>query len=282
MEKTTKNQNTKEAMIIFIGIGGILLIISGYFLIPFVFSQKSSDLPPLQEDVSDEEAFHFISLKEAYELLKTQEITVIDVRSASDFYTQHLIDSIHRESTEFQAFLSDTNNTNDSPVVLLIGYTEEKGSLLYTQTVLEQTFPQITIFTLSGGFSSWESASYPILRAGDPTDPTDQSKVTYITPQEAHKRIPIEDLLLLDVRASNDFKQDHIDISQNIPLPLLEKKRNELSRSKTILVYGANALESFQAGVRLFDLGFFQVLTLDGGYTTLIETAPASPQKNQE
>lgn len=281
MEEYTKNhQNTKETTIILVGIGSILLIISGYFIIPLFFSEKTSGNNPSQKDVS-EETFHFISLKEAYDLLNTQNITIVDVRSGSDYYSQHIIDSIHRESAEFQNFLSSQRNKEESLIVLLVGYTEETGSLLSTQILLEQTFPHITVFTLSGGFSSWREASYPSFRAGDPTDPIDQTKVEYISPQEAHTRIPTQDIFLLDVRNVNDFKQDHINISHNIPLSLLESKRTEIPRSKIILAYGTNAMESFQAGVRLFDLGFFQVLTLDGGYQTLIETAPGA-QKSQE
>jgi len=50
------------------------------------------------------------------------------------------------------------------------------------------------------------------------------------------------------------FAQGHVPNAINIPLLDLERRRNELSPLKKILIFGVTDVAEFQAGVQLYDL----------------------------
>ncbi|MEI6650502.1 MAG: rhodanese-like domain-containing protein [Candidatus Moraniibacteriota bacterium] len=116
---------------------------------------------------------------------------------------------------------------------------------------------------IRNGLAGWESAGGAVLTAGDPSSVIDQSKVSLVTPDQFSALLKGKDIYyrLLDVRSSGTPAEGAL----HIPLADLESRKKDLPIATNIAVCGENGVEAFQAGVRLFELGFYSVKTLDGG-----------------
>lgn len=79
--------------------------------------------------------------------------------------------------------------------------------------------------------------------------------------QKTSKKYDANDpnLILLDVRTSQEFDSDHAEKSINIPLDLLESKLNTLSKDKTIIVVCASGMRSSAAIKILKNAGFEKI-----------------------
>ena len=116
---------------------------------------------------------------------------------------------------------------------------------------------------IKDGLTGWEASGGAVVTPGDPTSVIDQSKVSLVTPDQFSALLKGKDIYyrLLDVRSSGTPAAGAL----HIPLSDLESRRSDLPIATNIAVCGENGVEAFQAGVRLFELGFYSVKTLDGG-----------------
>jgi len=78
-----------------------------------------------------------------------------------------------------------------------------------------------------------------------------------------------ENLIILDVRTHEEFKEGHIDGAINIPHDSVENQLEQLDISKMILVYCGVGSRSAYASDVLFRLGY-DVYNMYGGYKTII------------
>jgi len=269
MPKNTPN----DLKVILVGAGLIILVVTASFWQSFF--TKEETVEDVAEKASDAIQTQFLSPEEAKHFIDSENAAILDFRSDADFHDEHMIGARNVSLETLPNFVEDTAASSKiGQSLLLVGY--EDMSFIPDQAgqYLESELDKTAVFALTGGFESWKEKSYPTVRAGDPTDPADQTKITYIKPAAALAKIANDStFFILDVRDPSTYKQDYIDASVNIPLHRLEARREDIPRSRPILVYGENALESFQAGVRLFDMGFFQTETLNGAYTNLISSA---------
>ena len=269
MKSSSPNNDTR---ILLVGI--ILIVITLVF--SFGIPKFSKDESETQNTPAENPLKHvnFIDPKEAHTLLGSGNIRILDFRSESDFYSEHIIDSINISPEKLEVYTQNTLlKENQNTVILLISYAQRSEILSGATVHLTSKLPNAKVFSLSGGFEAWKNGAYPTLRAGDPTNPVDQAKVEYIKPSEVLTFITAnQDVVALDVREESEYKKDYLDVTKNIPLKKIESEKDSLPRGQSIVVFGSNALESFQAGVRLFDLGFFQVYTLDGGYDAILSS----------
>jgi len=267
-------------------IGSLLigLTVASSLILTFWKDRKEESSLIIQEQTSVPQTLNFISLQEAQKIIQEDNTLVLDIRSDASYYSEHLLNSENISLDELSVWTSRLKEKGNLPsTILLIGYETQAISLSQATKYLESQLETTAIFTPTGGFEAWSSQSFPTINAGDPTNPIDQTKIQYISSQEALNRIASDPLLfILDTRSTEDYKKDYINTSQNIPLPLLEKKKADIPFGRTIFVYGENALESFQSGVRLFDMGFFDVLTLDSGYSELTSLTENSPRPSDQ
>lgn len=73
------------------------------------------------------------------------------------------------------------------------------------------------------------------------------------------------DLLLLDVRESNEFDYARIEGSLLIPLSLIPLKANELEPDRETVVICHHGMRSMQASAYLERCGFSKLFNLNGG-----------------
>jgi rhodanese-related sulfurtransferase len=139
----------------------------------------------------------------------------------------------------------------------------------------------ITHFAIEGGLPAWETVGGQVVTFGDPNSPTDHSKVTLLDEKAFSGLFESEESRhqLLDVRSSGEKLSES---ALWIPLSELEARRGEIPPATSIALCGENGLEAFQASVRLFDLGFASVQTLDGSCDSLLELSDSDEETVDE
>ena len=147
-------------------------------------------------------------------------------------------------------------------LVIIIGSIKNPDANELALSILKEK--NIENWFLAGGFEEWSQKGYPTISQGNPSDFVDQSKVTFITKENLLPLVGDNSVLILDTQSDDNYHRKHIKGALHITLNDLEKKANEIPSNKRVVVYGENELESFRAGVRLFDLNFFSVETLRG------------------
>ena len=84
--------------------------------------------------------------------------------------------------------------------------------------------------------------------------------------EKAHEMLAenTEQIILLDVRAEEEYRTEYIPGAINIPLPELENRIGELDMSKTVIVYCKSGSRSGTASETLAQHGFIVYNMLDG------------------
>lgn len=192
-------------------------------------------------------------------MLNNQNLVIIDIRSRPEFDKEHI-----RKSKNM--LINDlTGLPKDKEYVIVFGdsSTAELSSL---GTKLEDN--GINNFSyLKGGFLSWKSGYNATVSEGDPNSFLDQAKVKYISSDELNKAMRTEkNIYPIDLRSNGQFVEGHIKGSANIPLSNLENEESKIPSGKKIILYDVDGLGAFKGSVRLYDLGFFNVLCLSDGF----------------
>jgi len=191
---------------------------------------------------------------------------MIDVRDATEYAALHIPDS----------FLVTAESVHDFPLrddeeILIVG--DDSDIVRSVSHILAAK--GVPHFVIEGGLPAWEAAGGLIVNHGDPTSASDLSKVDLVTVQEFSALVSSETVRyrVLDVRSDGEkLTGDAI----WIPIGALESRRGEIPPATNIALCGTDGIEAFRAAVRLFDLGFMSVKTLDGACTDLGTELPAS------
>jgi rhodanese-related sulfurtransferase len=259
-----KKSQEKKALIV--GFTLILLVVLFAFIKPyFGKNQTNNSKTASQKEIQD---YPQISFSDLQNKIRSQEnLQVIDIR-ANDFYgAEHIIDSINIPIEELET--SKINAGTDKLIVVLSEGSEADKTNEYQaiQLIKDKGFKDVT--ALSGGMLSWKNNNGQTISWGDPNSFVDHSKVTFVSVEDLKKYISDRNtIFVLDVRPPSSFTSGRIANAINIPLENLEERRSEISSTKNIVVYGDTDIQSFQAGVKLYDLNFFSVQVLQGGFSS--------------
>lgn len=261
MEKTEK----KNILVFGIGLVLILLIASFIFLKPYFKkndeNKNTYDNSALVKALKKAQKITSEDLRK--KILNEKTVVIIDIRDANSYNQEHITDSINIPYPDLEKSLVALDK---SKTYILVDDGLELQAAYAAGGIFEKN-DFSDIFYLSGGFVAWKNKTNLTVSAGDPTSFIDQSKITYINSDELKKIIEVEaNVLIIDVRERSRFEEGHIKNSISIPLNELEKERKQISFGKKVVVYDdENKLEAFQAGVRLYDVGFFDVKVLSDG-----------------
>jgi len=186
---------------------------------------------------------------------------IIDVRSEIEYQASHVTDSISAPAER----LSEYFPAQEGEEIIVVPSEDEavmaKVAMIFSGKNVRYAF-------IKGGIAAWERAGGQIVSFGNPSSPTDRSKVAFTTADDFKKAVEDQELLhaIVDVRTKESFAKSHIPEAMNIPLPELERRRAEIPPATNIALYGETELDAFQAAIRLFDLGIFSVKTLNIGF----------------
>ncbi len=251
------NNKPKEKLVLLIGFLLIAVVALVTFLRPSFRGSKTKDFSADSQQVKE---YPRISAKELAERLKNKEnIFILDVRTADEYQMEHIVDSASAPLEELNK--KEIDAAIDAVIVILGSGSDQSDQAAEIMEI--KGFQNLLV--LSGGLTAWKNNNGQAVSWGDPTSFVNQSKVTFISLEDAKKALDEKKpVYFLDVRPADQFSS-HISGAVNIPLNELEKRRSELPLGKEIIVYGATELESFQAGVKLYDLNILSALVLRGG-----------------
>lgn len=250
---------------------GVLIIIclvfiwtiSGYFKMKQNKTQAENDKTETENlrIENEKKAFNSLPFIKPVELKKAmfkKEIPlIVDLRDDTSYQKNHIINSISLKNL-------DTNQTDKD--IVLITENGNDSSLSQIHKSLTEKNNRVTI--LEGGIVAWEKSGGMTISLGDPNSNVDRMKIQLIEPRDVNKIYAEQpnSTLIIDVRREGNFAKSHIPGAINIPILDLEKKYGEIPTKINTYVYGEDELSSFSAGVMLYDLGFFNAKTINGGF----------------
>jgi len=258
----TRKTTRKDTTIVFIG-GLLIFLVGGIFFFQRFWHNRSPEQVvenPLDIVAPDENTLASVTSETVRQKIANEEkVTIIDVRDPEIFKEEHIPHSLSMSLGTLATFLPNA----DELVVIVYTTTDTQ-----TLEIIQNTFRQKSIraFLLEGGFEEWKRTGNQTVSFGDPNSLLDQSKVVFITPEEALTLLKdtTQPVFLLDVQSEKNYQKKHIKSAKNIPLDQLERRSSEIPPSTTVIVYGESELISFQAGVRLSGLNIVTTKTLKG------------------
>ncbi|MCX5839092.1 MAG: rhodanese-like domain-containing protein [Deltaproteobacteria bacterium] len=127
-------------------------------------------------------------------------------------------------------------------------------------TALQQGYARVSV--LRGGIPAWKEAGFDtISQERIPRVPTESIKPERLARWLLEKR----DLLILDIRREERFREGHLPGAINIPLYRLHERYSEIPLNRPVLVVDDRGLRSFLASSYLVRKGVADVKRLFGG-----------------
>lgn len=95
---------------------------------------------------------------------------------------------------------------------------------------------------------------------------TEEEKVMVdtIDTLEAKEIINNDNYIIIDVRTEEEYNEEHIKDSINIPLDIIDTIEDRVAKSVEVIVYCRSGNRSKQAADRLIELGYTKVYDLGG------------------
>lgn len=193
-----------------------------------------------------------------------ENFSIIDIRPSDEYEREHILNSENISVSEIETTMRALDKKK---TYILI----DNGISLEAASVAINFFSRAgfeNAFYLDGGFLEWKNQSGSTISSGDPESLIDQLKIKYISAEKLKELMAVEkNLLIIDLRAKNQFNEGHLDNAVNIFLDDLEKQIWQTASSgKKIILYGEENLDTFKGAIRLFDMGFMNTMALSGGF----------------
>jgi rhodanese-related sulfurtransferase len=194
-------------------------------------------------------------------IIQKDDLVILDVRSEEEYKKEHLANSTNISLVNLQEMAASLQK-DKTYIILDDDYSQ--SSILAIKILAENKI--FNTFYLKGSFSGWKTQYNPTISSGDPNSFVDQSKVKYIKSDKL-KELIVQDakLLVIDLRNVEAFKAGHIKGATNIFLEDLEKEKAKIPLGRKIVLYDNDGVWAFMGAVRLYDMGFFNILTLSDG-----------------
>ena len=204
------------------------------------------------KDLNDviKNSMKLLNPKEFDQIAKKENTIILDVRHQNDFVKGHIPGSIFIGlNGSFAPWVGSLIKNVNTQILIVSPKNKEQETILRLSRV---GFDNVVGF-LKGGFKSWNK------------------KINYI------ESLDVEDIikeknknLFIDVRAKNEFDNDHIDEFVNSPLTDLETNINKFKNSReTIYINCAGGYRSVIAISILKKYGINNTIDIKGGYTAL-------------
>lgn len=258
---TGVHKSHKEVQIIAIGI--ILITLVGiYFFGKSLWQGERRDEASYQSLVgeNEDETYPTITPQSLQKMISTpgEKFTLVDIRSRDAYNLSHIRNALSYPDTS----LTSVTLPAGSRIIVIGSDTDEDLNNSVAKYLNDKG---LNYAFLKGGHNSWVTENQAVVTTGDPSSFIDQSKVRFVSPEDVKKRFQNnEKIFVLDVQPAENYRIKHLKDAQNIPLAELETRIAEVPSGERIVVYGTNEAESFQAGVKLFDLNIFGVETISG------------------
>ncbi len=251
----------QDVTAIIVGFGLVIAVVV-FFTIKSASKNPEEIAAPVALDEEDSMNLPSVSPKEIIQgsVFSKQE-PIFDLRTDVEYQAAHIIGAISLPADT----VTDATEITEKSIVIV----PSADSVSAKKAVDILAKKGVSMRQIEGGMRGWEAAGGRVVVFGNPSSPIDRSKVHFVS-LESFKSI-VEDTkilhMILDIRSKKEFDRAHVPGAYNIPFSELEKRRAEIPPATNIALYGDNDIESFQASVRLFDMGMFAVKTLDVNFT---------------
>lgn len=260
--RTSYESNNKDSKTVLVGGLLILLVAGGFFLQQYWHGRSKEQNSQDEGGASSQngESLPTITAETvSQKIINGEKVHLLDLRDSESFKMEHIPHSLFLSPGALVSYLPSP----DELTVVVYSAKDSQTLEIIKNSLRQKSFKA---FLLEGGFEEWKRKGYQIISSGDPNSFNDQSKVIFITPAEALALLKdtTQHIFLLDVQSEQAYQKKHIKSAKNIPLAELEKRSGEIPPSTIVIVYGDSEMTSFQAGVRLSDLGIITTKTLSG------------------
>lgn len=232
------------------------------FMLGKAWYEKRQDAAATVSQESGLTGLRFISAENILDRIKkSEDIRFIDIRPRASFEANHLIDSEWLGLAEIATYSAPTGQ------LIVVIYGEENSNDQLRDIHARFTEKKMTFAFLEGGIQTWIAKGGTVISESDPNSYIDQTKVLTIAPEKVTElQATLVRSVIIDVRSDREYSQGHISGAINVPFSRLEKDRGTIPSIGSMFVYGANESDTFQAGTRLFDMGFFGLRIITGGF----------------
>ena len=264
-----KGKKEKIALILGFFLILIVILITLFRSKLFTSSDNSSQFD-FNAQISSELGYNTINAKDLNKKIllakKDSPITLLDIRPFDSYIKEHLIDAVNLTPDDFPL----NSKIDPRSQVIVIGADENDEDIKKTVDELKkEKFDNFLV--LIGGMNSWQQIGGITVSYGDPNLFTDQSKVSYVTQEDLNdalkQNVP---MFIVDVGTPESYAKGHIRGAINIPSDDLEKRRNEITEKKVVVV-GPNELQEFQSSVQMYDMLLVSPFVLKGAMPQWIQ-----------
>jgi hydroxyacylglutathione hydrolase len=185
------------------------------------------------------------------ERMADSNVVVLDTRSYHAFASQHIAGAFHLDlSGNFPTFAGWILPTDKD--ILLIADDYKKA--LEANTWAHRVGVDRIVGYLDGGMVAWAVAGFRT------------SHIDLISAEDLHDMITSDgDFMLLDVRAPQEFEDNHIEGAINIPVADLRERHDELNKERTTVLICSSGNRSSLGASILKQYGFNNVYNVAGG-----------------
>ena len=262
MENAEKNKKYLTA-----GFIGFFLILVVALVTIFRSSLSKEENLPVSDSVETDNQASQLEKKAVtaqalmQKIIQKEVLTVLDVRSEEEYKKEHLAGSVNIPFVNLEGAIG---SLQEDKTYILLDDDYGQSSILAIKMLSENNISDT--FYLDGGFLAWKAQYNPTISSGDPNSFVDQSKVKYIKSDKL-KELMAQDSKLVIIYLGNAeaFNQGHIKGAQNIFLDDLEKEKAQIPLGRQVVLYDNNGLWAFMGAVRLYDMGFFNILAMSDG-----------------
>lgn len=251
----------RDLTALFVGFGLVVSVII-FFAARNSSSEKIDDPISSETTMESESPLPTITPTEAKKRLLSGTLgKIIDTRSETAYQASHIPDSASMPLSKLPEYFP----SQEDGEILVIAETDDAAQ---AETAKILSGKNVRYLLIKGGLVAWEYSGGQVVSFGNPSSPTDRSKVTFVSMDDFQKIVNGREILyaIVDVRTKEAFAKSHVPEAMNIPLAELERRRNEIPPATNIALYAETDLDAFQAAVRLFDLGMYSVKTLSVGF----------------
>lgn len=258
------HSDRKKNVIIFIGFALVFAVI-------FITMTRNSI--SFKKEKANEE-FHstspvdntsYILPKELHKKIIQEEekLFIIDIRNHENYLIEHIKNSVN---IPIENLIQEYSKINPQKTIIIVGtdYSEKETLSELFDLLTSKGFEDLHV--LSGGMSAWKEEFFPTISVGDLNSIEDISKINYLNPLQLDIAIKNDyPTIIIDIRTKNEFAQGHIPKAINIPANELERRSEEIQKTKEIVIYSESELKDFQMAVKMYDLGYYATYILEEG-----------------
>ena len=243
------NQPNKEAFIKSVTEG--LLPPPGYFGMN-VFMNKNG-----YEDFNTvlNKSLTALSPDEFDSIAENSDAIILDTRSNTDFYKEHIPQSINIGlKGDFAPWVGALVVDVKQPILLIADEGEEEDAIIRLSRV---GFDHV-IGYLKGGFKSWQTAG---------------KEVTHIHRMDAAdfvQKVNLQNDLVIDVRKPGEYATKHLDGAYNKPLEYINEWMKDLNPNQHFYLHCAGGYRSMSAASILQARGYHNFTEIGGGFNAII------------